>query len=147
MERNEISVLTGNKRIVNMQRKNFIKAMGIGSLGIFIKPQQSDKMAKNMFVHHVYFWLKNPQSKEDKAKLVAGLEKLSKVKNIDMFHIGQPAGTNREVIDTSYSVSWLLIFKDKAAQDAYQVDPIHLKFVEECSSLWQKVLVYDSIDV
>ena len=130
-----------------MQRKNFIKAMGIGSLGVFIKPQYSDNMAKNMFVHHVYFWLKNPQSKEDKAKLVAGLEKLSKVKNIDMFHIGQPAGTNREVIDTSYSVSWLLIFKDKAAQDAYQVDPIHLKFVEECSSLWQKVLVYDSIDV
>ena len=130
-----------------MQRKNFIKAMGIGSLGVFIKPQYSDNMAKNMFVHHVYFWLKNPQSKEDKAKLVAGLEKLSKVKNIDMFHIGQPAGTNREVIDTSYSVSWLLIFKDKAAQDAYQVDPIHLKFVEECSSLWQKVVVYDSIDV
>jgi hypothetical protein len=130
-----------------MQRKNFIKALGIGSLGVFIKPQYSDNMAKNMFVHHVYFWLKNPQSKEDKAKLVAGLEKLSKVKNIDMFHIGQPAGTNREVIDTSYSVSWLLIFKDKAAQDAYQVDPIHLKFVEECSSLWQKVVVYDSIDV
>lgn len=130
-----------------MQRKDFIKTLGMGSLGLAINPQYSDNMAKNMFVHHVYFWLKNPQSIEDKAKLVAGLEKLSKVKNIDMFHIGQPAGTNREVIDTSYSVSWLLIFKDKAAQDAYQVDPIHLKFVEECSSLWQKVVVYDSIDV
>jgi Stress responsive A/B Barrel Domain len=104
-------------------------------------------MAKNMFVHHVYFWLKNPQSKDDKAKLVAGLEKLSRVKTIDMFHIGQPAGTNREVIDSSYAVSWLLVFKDKASQDSYQVDPIHLKFIEECSSLWQKVVVYDSIDV
>jgi hypothetical protein len=104
-------------------------------------------MAKNMFVHHVYFWLKNPQSKDDKAKLVAGLEKLSRVKTIDMFHIGQPAGTNREVIDSSYSVSWLLVFKDNASQDLYQVDPIHLNFIEECSSLWQKVVVYDSIDV
>jgi hypothetical protein len=129
-----------------MQRKHFIKTLGIGSLGVLINPQYSENMAKNMFVHHVYFWLKNPQSKEDKAKLIAGLEKLSKVKNIDMFHIGQPAATNREVIDTSYSVSWLLIFKDKAAQDAYQVDPIHLKFVEECSDLWQKVVVYDSVD-
>jgi Stress responsive A/B Barrel Domain len=109
--------------------------------------QSSDNMAKNMFVHHVYFWLKNPQSKDDKAKLVAGLEKLSRVKTIDMFHIGQPAGTNREVIDSSYAVSWLLVFKDKASQDSYQVDPIHLKFIEECSSLWQKVVVYDSIDV
>jgi hypothetical protein len=106
-----------------------------------------NKMVKNMFVHHVYFWLKNPRTKEDLAKLVAGLERLSKVKNIDSFHIGQPAATNREVIDTSYSVSWLIIFRDKAAQDAYQVDPIHLKFVEECSYLWQKVVVYDSIDV
>jgi Stress responsive A/B Barrel Domain len=104
-------------------------------------------MAKNMFVHHVYFWLKNPQSKDDRAKLVAGLEKLSMVKTIDMFHIGQPAGTNREVIDSSYAVSWLLVFKDKASQDSYQVDPIHLKFIEECSSLWEKVVVYDSIDV
>jgi hypothetical protein len=130
-----------------MQRKEFIKTLGIGSLGLAINPQYSAHMAKNMFVHHVYFWLKNPQSKEDKAKLVAGLEKLSKVKTIDMFHIGQPAGTNREVIDSSYAVSWLLIFKDKASQDSYQVDPIHLKFIEECSSLWQKVVVYDSIDV
>lgn len=129
-----------------MHRKDFIKTMGMSSLGVLINPQYSGNMAKNMFVHHVYFWLKNPKSKEDKAKLVAGLEKLSKVKNIDMFHIGQPAATNREVIDTSYSVSWLLIFKDKASQDAYQVDPIHLKFVEECSALWQKVVVYDSVD-
>ena len=36
-------------------------------------------MKKNMFIHHVYFWLKNPESKEDFAKLVKGLEALSKV--------------------------------------------------------------------
>ncbi len=130
-----------------MQRKDFIKTVGMGSIGMIIKPQFSDNMTKNIFVHHVYFWLKNPQSAEDKSRLIAGLEKLSRVKTIEMFHIGQPAGTNREVIDTSYSVSWLVIFKDKAAQDSYQVDPIHLKFVEECSVLWQKVVVYDSVDV
>jgi hypothetical protein len=102
--------------------------------------------AKKMFVHHVYFWLKNPGSAEDKAKLVEGLRKLSKVSTIKMFHIGQPAATNRDVIDRSYAASWLAIFDDQPAQDSYQTDPIHLKFVEECSSLWSKVVVYDSID-
>ena len=100
-----------------------------------------------MFVHHVYFWLKNTGSEEDKAKLIEGLRKLSKASTIKRFYIGVPADTNRDVIERSYSVSWLLFFDDTSAQDSYQTDPIHLKFVEECSSLWDKVVVYDSIDV
>jgi hypothetical protein len=97
------------------------------------------------FVHHVYFWLKNPSSLEDRAALLAGLGKLSGVAVIRQFHIGQPAGTDREVIDTSYSVSWLLLFDTAEDQASYQVDPIHLQFVKECSPLWSKVVVYDSI--
>lgn len=101
---------------------------------------------KGTFIHHVYFWLNNPESKEDFDKLVAGLRKLSAVKTIKSFHIGKPADTNREVIDRSYSVSWMLLFKNKADQDSYQVDPIHLKFVEDCKHLWKKVVVYDTVD-
>jgi hypothetical protein len=104
-------------------------------------------MAEIMFVHHVYFWLKNPGSAEDKAQLVAGLRKLSAVETIESVHIGQPADTDREVIDRSYAVSWLLLFRNKADQDVYQVHPLHLKFIEECSHLWQKVIVYDSVDI
>ena len=100
-----------------------------------------------MFIHHVFFWLKYPDSKEDQARLIEGLKKLSKVDTIKEFYIGVPAATNRDVIDRSYSISWLLFFDDTSAQDSYQTDPIHLKFVEECSSLWDKVVVYDSIDV
>ena len=101
---------------------------------------------KGMFIHHVYFWLKDSGNKEDKAKLIEGLKKLSKVKTIKNFYIGQPAATRRQVIDSSYDVSWLLFFDNPADQDSYQTDPVHLKFVEDCSSLWQKVVVYDSID-
>jgi hypothetical protein len=92
------------------------------------------------------FWLKNSGNKEDKTKLIEGLKKLSSVKTIKQSYIGQPAATRREVIDSSYDVSWLLFFDNAADQDSYQSDPIHLKFVEECSSLWVKVVVYDSID-
>lgn len=101
---------------------------------------------QNTFLHHVYFWLKNPGSKEDRAQLIAGLQKLSKVSTIRQFHIGQPADTNRDVIETSYAISWLLLFDTAADQASYQTDPIHLQFVAECSPLWSKVVVYDSVD-
>ena len=104
-------------------------------------------MANGLFVHQVYFWLAHPERAEDREKLITGLQQLSKVEGIRMFHIGQPAATDRPVIDRSYAVSWLTLFETKAAQDAYQEDPIHLRFVDECASLWSKVIVYDSIDV
>lgn len=132
-----------------MERRQFIADSGkiAAGAGLFtLAEDKSNKSAKNMFVHHVYFWLKNPESKEDLQKLIEGLKKLTKINYIRMFHIGVPADTNRDVIDTSYSISWLNIFDNKEDEEKYQVDPIHLKFVEECSPLWSKVVVYDSVD-
>lgn len=99
---------------------------------------------EKMFIHHVYFWLNHPESTQDLDRLIEGLRKLSKVKTIQSFHIGRPAATNREVIDRSYSVSWCLFFQNKADQDSYQEDPLHKQFVATCSSLWSRVVVYDS---
>lgn len=96
----------------------------------------------------MFFWLKNRDSKEDLNKLIEGLKKLEKIETIKKMHIGVPASTEqRPVVDSSYSVSELMFFDDVAGQDVYQVHPIHKKFVEECSHLWEKVVVYDSIDV
>jgi hypothetical protein len=100
---------------------------------------------KNAFIHHVYFWLKNPASTDDRNQRIEGLKKLSAVTTINSFHIGVPADTSRDVIDSSYAVSWLLLFKNKADQDSYQIDPMHLKFIEECAHLWSKVVVYDTV--
>jgi hypothetical protein len=128
-------------------RRDLLNPLSSATTATVTGNQFTNLTIENMFLHHVYFWLKNPDSKEDKTKLIEGLRKLSKVKTIKSFHIGQPAGTNRDVIDRSYSISWLLFFDNAADQDSYQTDPIHLKFVEECSSLWTKVVVYDSIDI
>jgi len=101
---------------------------------------------QNIFIHHVFFWLNDPASKENLNALIDGLEKLSHAKTIRQFHIGMPASTNRAVIENTYSVSWFLLFDNREDQDSYQVDPIHLNFVKECSHLWSKVVVYDTID-
>jgi hypothetical protein len=102
---------------------------------------------KGTFIHHVYFWLADPGNAEHKKQLIEGLNKLSKVTTIQKYYIGQPAGTSRDVIDSSYSVSWCLFFSSTADQDSYQVDPIHLRFIDECKHLWNRVLVYDSLNI
>ena len=95
-------------------------------------------------VHHVFFWLKNPKSKEDLDRLLAGLRTLSGIETVKAIHIGVPAETEqRGVVDASYSASEILFFDDVAGQNAYQVHPIHKKFVADCEHLWQRVVVYD----
>lgn len=99
-----------------------------------------------MFVHHVYFWLKNEDSAEDRKKLLEGIKTLKDIDVIRTYHVGKPASTNRAVIDSSYAFSLLLIFDNLEDQEIYQVHPIHQKFVENNAHLWSKVIVYDSID-
>ncbi|AQT61332.1 MAG TPA: Dabb family protein [Cellvibrio sp.] len=95
-------------------------------------------------LHHVFFWLKNPDSKADRDQLIAGIKTLAAIETVRSFHVGVPASTEkREVVDNSYQVSELLGFDDVAGQDIYQVHPIHQKFVEENQHLWSKVVVYD----
>ena len=105
-------------------------------------------MATNLktgFVHTVFFWLKNPDSAADKAQLQAGLHTLSKIDEIKTAYIGQPASTNRGVIDTTYNLSLTFIFDNKADQDIYQTHPTHLAFVATCEHLWERVVVYDAV--
>jgi hypothetical protein len=96
--------------------------------------------------HHVFFWLKDPASKEDLARLLKGLGTLATIETVRGAHFGVPASTEkRDVVDNSYSASEILFFDDLAGQKAYQDHPIHKKFVEDCSPLWEKVVVYDAI--
>ncbi len=103
---------------------------------------------KSRLSHHVFFWLKNPTSTQDRDKLIAGLRQLEKIETIRSLQIGVPADTEkRPVVDNSFSVSELMFFDDAQGQKIYQDHPLHKKFVEDCSSLWDRVIVYDSVEV
>jgi hypothetical protein len=130
-------------------RRTFVaSAVALGaSTAASALPTMTQKNKKQL-THHVFFWLKNPDSKEDLKKLLDGIRTLEKIESVRKIHIGVPASTEkRDVVDNSYSASELIFFDDVAGQDAYQVHPIHVKFVEDCSSLWQKVVVYDAVEV
>lgn len=129
-----------------MVRRKFIgfaTLFGVaGIMGFAIRPK------KISLLHHVFFWLKNPQSEADKQQLISGLKTLTGIPAIRQIHVGVIASTEkREVVDTSWDVSELMFFDDEAGQKIYQDHPIHQDFVKNCSHLWKKVLVYDAIDV
>jgi len=98
--------------------------------------------------HHVFFWLKNASSQEDLYTLLKGLQTLKGIETVRKIYIGVPASTEeRDVVDSSFSASELLFFDDTEGQKIYQDHPVHKKFVDDCSHLWQKVIVYDSVQV
>ncbi len=99
-----------------------------------------------MFIHHVFFTLKNKESQADCDALIEGLNAMRPIETIKMIHIGVPASTNRDVIDRSYSVSWMLVFDNLEDQEVYQVHPLHKNFVATCGHLWEKVVVFDSVN-
>lgn len=130
-------------------RRNFLAATGIlgGSVAASAMPLNK-KQNKKQVVHHVFFWLKNPNSKEDLDKLLAGLQTLKKIETVRAIHIGVTAKTEeRSVVDATFSASELLFFDDLAGQKTYQDHPVHLEFIKNCSALWDKVIVYNSIDI
>ena len=130
-------------------RRTFLaRVVALGAATAASATMTTAQTNRKQLAHHVFFWLKNPDAREDLHKLLEGLRTLEKIESVKKLHIGVPASTEkRDVVDNSYSASELIFFDDVAGQDAYQVHPIHKKFVEECSHLWQKVIVYDSMDV
>jgi hypothetical protein len=97
-----------------------------------------------MLTHHVLFWLKADTSEEQKKAFRKSLESLQKVETIESMYIGTPAPISRAVVDTTYTFSLLIMFKDLAGHDVYQVHDLHKAFLDEFRGLFEKVVIYDS---
>jgi len=97
-----------------------------------------------MFSHIVIFWTKpaRPNAVED---LLAGCARFLKpIPGVVSFHCGRMVESARPVVDQSYQVALNLVFRDQAAQDAYQVHPLHQQFVTEVfQPTCERCVVYD----
>ena len=130
-------------------RRNFVAkvaaSMAATSLMTVSNTVVASEPIKNTFVHHVFFWLKEPDNQDARKQFEKGLSDLVKVPQIQSYHIGKPVGSSRDVVDGSYTYSYMTFFKNKEDQDIYQTHSIHLKFIEDCQHLWTKVIVYDAM--
>jgi len=98
-----------------------------------------------MFVHSVYFWLREDLSEFDVQRFKQGLSSLTSIKGVKNGFVGAPAPTYRPVIDRSYSYALILTFENQHAHDHYQQDDVHERFRRDCSSLWSQVLIFDCV--
>lgn len=107
------------------------------------QPATSD--ASKMLAHMVYFALNEPTD-ENKRKVLDGCQKYLTGHPGTVFYAAGTCATeyDRPVNDRDFDVALQLVFKDRGAQDAYQVSERHKQFVDECKPLWKKVRVFDS---
>ncbi|MGN6357508.1 MAG: Dabb family protein [Novosphingobium sp.] len=100
-----------------------------------------------MITHIVFFWLKNPQSEEDRDKLLEGVRGLGAIPQVRSVQAGVPAKTEaRDAVDHSFGVSEVLTFDSLEDQLAYQQHPLHLRFIAEYGHLWDGHKVYDIVE-
>lgn len=136
--------MQGRNKRLNTRRK-FIKNAAVLAAAPVVTHHQP-AIPRQQVIHHVFFWLKHPESEADKKALIAGLKTLKAVPQVQQLLVGTPASTiKREVVDNSFQVSELMYFNNTKDQDEYQVHPLHKAFVEKCSHLWERVVVYDMI--
>ena len=98
-----------------------------------------------MLIHTVIFWLKKDLPDEDLTYFKDELGSLEKISTVEQIFIGRPSETaKRPVIDDSYDFCLTVALKDLAAHNVYQLDPLHLDFIENCSHMWERVKIYDA---
>jgi hypothetical protein len=116
----------------------------VSSPGVATKAPREER-TETMFVHAVYFWLKDNLTEAQTGAFVAGARSLTTIKGVHHAYMGAPAETNRPVIERSYSYALVVVFASQRDHDLYQTDPIHDRFRDQCADLWRKVVIYDSV--
>lgn len=124
-------------------RRKFLQTLTVAGAAATLPISLMADQAKQKMIHQVFFWLNEDVDVQDFMKEASVL---GKCKTVDKFYIGKPAPTEaRDVVDNSFQVACTLFFKSVEDQNAYQVDPDHLKFIERNSTKWNKVQVYDFV--
>lgn len=97
-----------------------------------------------MFSHIVIFWT-DPGNPCAPDALIEGAKKyLQPIPGVSNFHVGKMSPSPRGVVEQSYQVGLRIGFESKAAEEAYQIHPSHLEFVEKSfKPNCVKVVVYD----
>jgi hypothetical protein len=105
----------------------------------------SQAAAGKMLAHMVYFTLKDNSPAAINKMLDACRKYLTGHPDTVVFAVGtRTPDLNREVNAKDFDIALQMIFKTRAAQDAYQVAERHQQFIAENKENWDKVRVYDA---
>ena len=128
-----------------LQNLDMVLKISLEGTVIFAGINSITKQMNNIFIHHVYFWLKaEHQNDADRAAFEKGLDSLFKIGLTQGGRWAVPAKVmERPVIDQSWDYALTMQFRSVEDQDAYQMDPDHHVFIDTFKNWWAQVQVRD----
>jgi hypothetical protein len=95
--------------------------------------------------HVVLMWLKRPGNEEDRAKVIAVSRNLKEqIREVKRISVGRVIPSDRPVVDDSFDVAMVMLFRSPEELAAYQKHPVHEKAVAEVlKPLTSKIVVHD----
>ncbi len=101
--------------------------------------------AETMLAHMVYFTLKDNSPPAITKMLEACRKYLTGHPGTVFFAVGTlTPDLAREVNVRDFDIALQVVFKNRAAQDQYQVAERHIQFITENKENWAKVRVFDA---
>jgi hypothetical protein len=95
--------------------------------------------------HMVYFTLKDRSAAGVQRQIDACEKYLTDHDGVEFFGVGTLVpDLSREVNDKQFDVGLHVVFRSRAAHDAYQTHPRHVQFIEENKVHWERVRVFDA---
>ncbi len=110
-------------------------------------PVLSASEEKKAGVYHIVIcWLKEPDNKLHRQKLIDGTKELRSIPGVLSIEVGEMLPSKRAVVDSSYDIGIVMTFKDNDAMRSYLRDPRHQKAAKEIlAPLTSNVVMYDLV--
>lgn len=95
--------------------------------------------------HVVLVWLKDHGNSSQRDKMIAVTRSFQKdIPGIVSISAGDVLPSDRPIVDDSFDMGLVVRFENKAALDAYEKHPVHVKAVKEIlKPLAGRIVVYD----
>jgi hypothetical protein len=100
-----------------------------------------------MFLHNVTYWLKADLTPAQSAAFHEGIADLMKLKSVKVAWFGTPAAGGEAASDRSYTHALVMDLGDAAGHDAFQADPDHEAIRRRIGGFWDKIVIYDVVDL
>jgi outer membrane murein-binding lipoprotein Lpp len=108
---------------------------------------QRQNAAVGQVQHIVIAWLKEPGNAAQRRELIEASRQLAAIPGVVRVSAGEPLPQRRPVEDDSYDVAVVITFSSRAALDAYQEHPEHLRATEQVlRPLVRRIVVYDFVE-
>jgi hypothetical protein len=109
--------------------------------------QRAAEPKPGMVVHVVVCWLKTPGDEAQRQQLIDVSKTFKAIPGVVGVAAGRTLPSTRPVVDTTFDVGLVILFRDRQAMNDYLENPIHKKaLADTLKPLVGKQIVYDIVE-